>query len=199
MRHVRREGAGILPWTPRLRQWQARVLLLRDLAPELELPDVSDTALLATLESWLGPWLDPVNRLDDFGRIDLAGILASLLDYEQQKAVDDWLPERIEVPSGSRIQVDYTTSPPVLAVKLQEMFGCEDTPAVGRGRVPLLVHLLSPAGRPVQVTQDLAGFWRTSYEQVKKEMKGRYPKHIWPDDPLVARPTRKTTKDRRPD
>ena len=109
------------------------------------------------------------------------------------------MPARLTVPSGSSIRIDYSQSPPVLAVKLQEMFGCEQTPTVLAGQVALVVHLLSPAGRPLQVTQDLAGFWRTSYREVQKEMKGRYPKHPWPDDPLAASPTRKTKRHIRPD
>lgn len=194
VRHVRDAGLGILSWTPQLRQWQARVQLLRELAPGLEIPAVGDTRLIATLEDWLSPWLDSVTQLNDFARLDLQMILKAMLAFEQGRALDEWLPERIKVPSGSMLRIDYLHSPPVLAVKLQEMFGCETTPTVAQGRVALLVHLLSPAGRPVQITQDLAGFWRTSYQDVKKEMKGRYPKHVWPDDPLTSTPTRRSTQ-----
>lgn len=190
--HVREAGIAMLPWSPRLRQWQARVALLRAVSPELELPDVSDVHLAETLADWLGPWLADIKQLNDFARLDLASILAAMLTFEQRRELDRQLPERIEVPSGSSYAIDYTRSPPVLAVKLQEMFGAERTPAVAGGKVTLAVHLLSPAGRPVQVTQDLAGFWRTTYHDVKKDMKGRYPRHPWPDDPLAAPPTRHT-------
>ena len=155
-------------------------------------PDVSQAGLLATLDQWLGPWLDGVNLLQDLKKLDLKKILAALLPWDRQQRLDELAPVRLKVPSGSSIAIDYMQSPPVLAVKLQEMFGCEQTPTVAGGRVPLLVHLLSPAGRPLQITQDLAGFWRSSYEQVRKDMKGRYPKHPWPDDPLTATPTRNT-------
>ena len=181
-----------LPWKAEHRQWCARVCLLRDVDAEGGWPDVSQEGLLATLDQWLGPWLDGVNLLQDLKKLDLKKILAALLTWNQQQRLDELAPVRLEVPSGSSIAIDYTQSPPVLAVKLQEMFGCEETPTVAGGRVALLVHLLSPAGRPLQITQDLAGFWRSSYEQVKKDMKGRYPKHPWPDDPLTAAPTRHT-------
>ncbi|HKI74216.1 MAG TPA: ATP-dependent helicase HrpB, partial [Pseudomonadales bacterium] len=190
--YIRREGLGILPFKPAVRQWQARITLLRDIAPELELPDVSDANLLSTLEEWLAPYIDNVTQLADFGRLDLVSILSNLLTYEQGRTAEELLPVRIEVPSGSRYAIDYTRSPPILAVKLQEMFGAKTTPTVARGKIALSVHLLSPAGRPLQVTQDLENFWHTTYKDVKKDMKGRYPKHPWPDDPLSAVPTRHT-------
>jgi len=133
-----------------------------------------------------------VNLLNDFKKVKLTEILHALLPWEQQQALNKLAPTHLKVPSGSNIRIDYTESPPVLAVKLQEMFGCEQSPAVVAGKVPLLIHLLSPAGKPLQITQDLSGFWRSSYHDVKKDMKGRYPKHPWPDDPLVAIATRKT-------
>lgn len=191
--YIRRQGLGVLPWTGRLRQWQARVSLLRELAPDLGLPAVDDAQLLDTLDDWLGPYLEPVTRLGDFAGLDLASLLMNQLTFQQRQALDDWLPERLQVPSGSWIPIDYGNMP-VLAVKLQEMFGCETTPTVAHGRLALRVHLLSPAGRPLQVTQDLAGFWRSGYEAVRKEMKGRYPKHPWPEDPLSAAPTRRTNR-----
>ena len=150
--------------------------------------------MLATLDDWLGPYLDKVRLLQDFKKLDLSAILQALLPWEQQQQLKQLAPPRLQVPSGSSIAIDYAQSPPVLAVKLQEMFGCEQTPTVAGGKVALLAHLLSPAGRPLQITQDLAGFWRSSYHDVKKEMKGRYPKHPWPDDPLVAIATRHTRK-----
>jgi ATP-dependent helicase HrpB len=197
---VRKTGLGMLPWSQSLHQWRARVQLLHDLGAEgkgdQSWPDLSDVALLRTLEDWLLPHLEPVRKLQDFNRLDLSSIIQSSLPWSQQTELERLAPQYLTVPSGSRISIDYLPSPPVLAVKLQEMFGCEDTPRVAGGRVPLLVHLLSPAGRPLQVTQDLAGFWRGAYQAVKKEMKGRYPKHPWPDDPLVASPTRHTRKRR---
>ena len=181
-----------LPWRAELHQWCARVCLLRSIDPAAGWPDVSHEALLASLDDWLGPYLDEVNSLQDFGKLKLKEILAALLPWEQQQRLHQLAPVRLRVPSGSSIAIDYSQNPPVLAVKLQEMFGCEQTPTVAGGKVALLVHLLSPAGRPLQITQDLAGFWRSSYHDVKKDMKGRYPKHPWPDDPLAATATRKT-------
>lgn len=219
---IRSIGLHCLPWTPELEQWRARVALLRELEagaagrtleagesgrtaddappattrPDVSIwPDVSDGALLAGLEHWLAPYLSGVTRRTQFSRIDLAGALAALLPWELTRRLDAEAPERIEVPSGSQVLVDYAAEGgPVLAVKLQEMFGAGETPRVGGGRVPVVVHLLSPAGRPLQVTRDLAGFWRTGYAAVRAEMRGRYPKHPWPEDPLAAPPTRLTTR-----
>lgn len=188
---IRRRGLELLPWEDHHRQWQARVQLLHKHQGE-PWPEVSDTALLASVESWLAPYLTEVRKLDDLRRFDLGSALNTLLPWPLPQKLDELAPTHIQVPSGSRIAIDYRQDPPVLAVKLQEMFGCESTPRVAQGKVPLLIHLLSPAQRPLQVTQDLAGFWRTSYHDVKKEMKGRYPKHPWPDDPLQAVATRFT-------
>jgi len=190
--YLRGEDLKPLPWTAELRQWCARVSLLRALEPAAGWPDVSPQGLSDRLDDWLGPWLDPVSSLQGLGKLDLHSILTTQLSFEKQQALQRLAPTRFEVPSGSAIRIDYSASPPVLAVKLQEMFGCEQTPSVAGGRVALLVHLLSPAGRPLQITQDLAGFWRSSYHEVKKEMKGRYPKHPWPDDPLAEPATRHT-------
>jgi len=192
IQHIRKQGLSLLPWTPALKQWCARVSLLRSIEGGQNWPDTSDEALLATLEEWLAPYLNEVNLLNDFKKLNLAEILHALVPWEQQQMLNSLAPTHLSVPSGSSIGIDYSETPPVLAVKLQEMFGCEQTPTVVAGKVPLLIHLLSPAGRPLQVTQDLAGFWRSSYHDVKKDMKGRYPKHPWPDDPLIAVATRKT-------
>lgn len=190
---VRRKGLALLPWTPELRQWQARVALLRglDLASKdaSEWPDVSDSALLATLEGWLQPYLDNVTRLSHFANLDLPGVLLNLLPWPLPQRLDELAPRSLQVPSGSRIGLDYSEQPPVLAVRLQELFGLADTPRIAGGRQVVKLHLLSPARRPVQVTQDLANFWRSTYAEVKKDLKGRYPKHYWPDDPLIAEPT----------
>ena len=192
VRYLQSERLKPLPWTAERHQWCARISLLRSIDSEDGWPDTSQEGLLATLDDWLGPFLDGVNLLQDFKKLDLKAILDALLPWDKHQQLKQLAPTRLKVPSGSSIAIDYTQSPPVLAVKLQEMFGCEQTPTVAGGKVALVVHLLSPAGRPLQITQDLAGFWRTSYHEVKKEMKGRYPKHPWPDDPLAATATRKT-------
>ncbi|MFR0693394.1 ATP-dependent helicase HrpB [Enterobacterales bacterium AE_CKDN230030158-1A_HGKHYDSX7] len=190
---VRRKGLELLPWTPELRQWQARVALLRRLdlesKGESEWPDVSDAALLASLEDWLLPYLGKVSRLAHFANLELAGILHAALPWPLPQRLDELAPRTLQVPSGSNIRLDYSEFPPVLAVRLQELFGLADTPRIAQGRVAVKLHLLSPAQRPVQVTQDLANFWRSTYAEVKKDLKGRYPKHYWPDDPLIAEPT----------
>lgn len=192
IKHIQTSGLDTLPFTPEIRQWQARVELVRTNAGFETWPDVSSEHLLVSMNDWLGPYLEPVSLLSHFKKLDLKSILTALLTWEQKQQLDALAPQRLKVPSGSSYPIDYTTTPPVLAVKLQEMFGCIDTPAVVDGQVPISVHLLSPAGRPLQVTQDLVGFWQTSYQEVRKEMKGRYPKHPWPEDPTNATPTRRT-------
>ena len=190
---VRRKGLELLSWTPELRQWQARIALLQHLDIEQsghsQWPDISDAGLLDRLEDWLLPHLDKVKRISHFGNLDLPGMLASLLPWPLPKQLDELAPITLQVPSGSRIGIDYQEQPPVLAVRLQELFGLAATPKIAGGRQPLKLHLLSPGHKPVQVTQDLASFWANTYADVKKDLKGRYPKHYWPDDPLVAEPT----------
>jgi ATP-dependent helicase HrpB len=186
---IRREGVERLPWGEAARRIRARLAFVHRLDPGW--PDVSDEALAAGLETWLAPSLGGIRRWEGLDRLDFGALLLDRLPWDRRAALDDWAPTHVEVPSGSRIQVDYgDPSAPVLAVRLQELFGLRETPSVGRGRVPLTLHLLSPARRPVQVTRDLAGFWRTTYFDVRKDLKGRYPKHHWPDDPLSAAPTR---------
>jgi len=194
---VRKKGLAILPWNKNLQQWRARVMLLHRTCAGTEnnpWPDLSDAALLQTLESWLQPYLGPVRRIEDFQALDIKGMLRALLPWPLPLELERQAPERWAVPSGSSVAIDYSQDPPVLAVKLQEMFGCEETPTIADGRVALLIHLLSPGQHPLQITQDLAGFWRSGYQDVKREMKGRYPKHPWPDDPLQAVATRHTKK-----
>ncbi len=188
---LRSLGLGALPWTDGARQWQARVLSLRRWRPDDGWPDVGDDGLAETMEQWLAPHLDGVTRRDHLSRLALSEILAERLDYPRRQALARLAPTHLDVPSGSRIALDYAAdgAPPVLAVKLQELFGLTRTPAVDDGRMPVMLHLLSPGRRPIQVTQDLAGFWARTYAEVKKELKGRYPKHPWPDDPLQAPPT----------
>lgn len=194
---VKKKGLHILPWSDELRQWQSRVMLLNGL-PDIQQaqpwPDVSDQGLLKTLDQWLALYLDDISTLSDFKKLDLKSILKALLLWPQPQLLEELAPQKIKVPSGSNIGIDYAQSPPILSVKLQEMFGCEQTPSIANGRIILLVHLLSPAKRPLQITQDIAGFWRGSYEAVKKDMKGRYPRHPWPDNPLEALPTQYTKR-----
>ena len=190
---VRRKGLELMPWTPELRQWQARVGLLRQLDLQVQgdsdWPDVSDTALLSSLEEWLAPYLGRVSRLSHFASLDLSSIVHNLLKWPLPQRLEELAPHHIKVPSGSSVRLDYSEHPPILAVRLQELFGLADTPRIAGGRQVVKLHLLSPARRPVQVTQDLANFWRSTYAEVKKHLKGRYPKHYWPDDPLVAEAT----------
>ncbi len=187
---VREMGLECLPWNDAARAWQARVSSLRGWQPETGWPDLSDETLLQDLEDWLGPWLDGVSRKAHLKRLDMLTILKSGLEWERLQRVEELAPTHIRVPSGSNKRLQYMPGePPVLAVKLQEMFGLTDTPTVCAGSLPVMLHLLSPAQRPIQVTQDLAGFWARTYTEVKKELKGRYPKHYWPDDPMAAQPT----------
>ncbi|MFV7437295.1 ATP-dependent helicase HrpB [Pseudomonas vlassakiae] len=186
---MRRKGLNLLTWTPELRQWQARVALLRQLDldkdGQSEWPDLGDEALLATLEDWLQPYLGKVSRLSHFAALDLPSILRNLLPWPLPQRLDEWAPAHLAVPSGSNIRLDYSEHPPILAVRLQELFGLADTPRIAQGRQQVKLHLLSPARRPVQVTQDLANFWRTTYAEVKKDLKGRYPKLFNKLDPWV--------------
>ncbi len=186
---ILQNGIAVLPWHKSLRRWQARICFLHDIMHRQDgWPDLSDPSLAADLE-WLKPYLSGVGSLRDLAKIDLHGALMNRLTHEQHRRLDTLAPSHWVVPSGSRKPIDYTGKTPVLAVRLQEMFGLEETPMIAGGRQPLLIHLLSPANRPVQVTQDLAGFWRNGYPVVKKELKGRYPKHYWPDDPFSATAT----------
>jgi ATP-dependent helicase HrpB len=191
---LRQLGIGALPWTSQLRQWQARVLLMRRYevpAPE-PWPDLSDAALDATLEDWAPPWISGMTRREHFARMDLANALRSRLSYAQGVILEREAPTQFTVPSGSQIPIDYLDGEiPTLSVRLQEMFGLSQTPSVAAGRLPLLLKLLSPARRPVQITRDLVSFWNRGYHEVKKDLKGRYPKHYWPDDPCTAEPTRR--------
>ncbi len=187
---IRQTGVQCLPWNKNNRTWQQRAQFLHRLDSE-HWPDVSDQALLLNLESWLLPFLSGMSRLSHLDKLDLQAALNTQLSWPQQQQLNELAPTHIQVPSGSRVGIDYDNDPPILPVRLQEMFGAIDTPAIANGQVKLLLHLLSPAQRPLQVTQDLKGFWQGSYTEVKKDMKGRYPKHYWPDDPLQAEPTRR--------
>ncbi len=187
---IRSLGMDCLPWNPDARGLQARIAFAAALEPEAGWPEMGDPELLAELESWLGPYLGDSRRRSDLERLDLAQILRQRLDWQQQRRLEELAPTHLQVPSGSRKRLDYSgEGPPVLAVRLQELFGQAETPRIGAGRVAVVLHLLSPAQRPIQVTQDLRGFWDRTYTEVKKELKGRYPKHQWPDDPWNAMPT----------
>jgi ATP-dependent helicase HrpB len=184
-------GLGALNWTSQSMQLRARVEFLARLFPGDGWPDFSDKALLAALPEWLGPYLGGARSLTDLDAIDLIQPLKARLNREQMRRLDEGAPTHLTVPSGSRIAVQYAAdSAPVLAVKLQELFGLAETPTIAWGRAPLVMHLLSPAGRPIQVTSDLRNFWNKVYPEVKKELKGRYPRHPWPDDPWSAAPTK---------
>ncbi len=183
---LREAGLAALPWTDELRQWQARVQIMHGLAPA-DWPDVSEAGLQKTLSEWAGPFLDGVTRFSHLQKFPLASALHTLLDWKAQQLLEKELPTRLTVPTGSEIRIDYTSlHHPVLAVKLQEMFGLLETPRLAGGRVPLTLHLLSPAQRPVAVTQDLASFWKNAYADVRRDLRGRYPRHPWPEDPFTA-------------
>ncbi|MFG2243692.1 ATP-dependent RNA helicase [Spirillospora sp. NPDC048823] len=186
---VRAEGLGLLNWTPAAVALRERLAFLHEALGE-PWPDVGDDALLEGAPGWLAG----ARRRADLRRLDVAAILRGLLPWEQARRLDEYAPERVEVPSGSRIRVDYAPERPVLAVKLQELFGWDAAPRLAGGRVPLVVHLLSPAGRPAAVTADLASFWREGYKAVRAELRGRYPKHPWPEDPAGAVPTKRTKR-----
>ncbi len=185
---LRRDGLDQLSWTPTHHLWRQRVMFLRNSAPESEQqlwPDLSDAALLNTLEDWLLPFLQGERRFEQLTGQTLATALHALLPWSSQQQLDQLAPTHLTLPSGSRVAIDYSEVPPVLAAKLQELFGWQQTPQIGYG-TGLKLHLLSPARRPVQITMDLANFWHTTYADVKKDLKGRYPKHDWPDDPTQA-------------
>ena len=193
LKGIYKAGLEVLSFDHLLQQWRARVMWLRRIDdPRSGWPDLSDEALLQTLDQWLGPYLTGITTLERVKRLDLTIPLHALLTHEQWRLLDRLAPTHVTVPSGSRLPIDYEQpESPVLAVRLQEMFGCKDTPCVADGKIPLILHLLSPAKRPVQVTQDLGGFWKRAYQDVRKELRGRYPKHHWPEDPIGAAPTAK--------
>lgn len=186
---IRQMGLVSLPWGDEAVQWRERVASVREWLPNDHWPDLSDAALLAQLDQWLAPWLRGITRAEQLKKLDLAGILKSMLSWEQQKELDRVAPVYLDLPCGTRKKIEYHAGqPPVLAVKLQALFGLQQTPSLCNGTVPVMLHLLSPAQRPIQVTQDLAGFWQRTYAEVRKELKGRYPKHYWPEDPYMAVP-----------
>ena len=188
---IRQKGIDQLPWTKSSSALQARIGFLHRTLPDQTWPDLSDAALLDDLDVWLGPSCDGVTRWPHVQALDLTGILLSRLDACgcSRRLLDELAPTHLPVPSGSRIQVQYDQDAPYLAVRIQEVFGMTQTPKIAGGRVPVVMHLLSPAQRPVQVTRDLESFWSTGYAYVRKDLRGRYPKHYWPEDPREATPT----------
>ncbi|WP_372965875.1 ATP-dependent helicase HrpB [Marinobacter sp.] len=191
---VRRKGLDSLPWTPAACQWRARVRMLAHQFPG-DWPEMSDSALLASLEIWLAPYLSGMKRWSDLEGIQLVQALNGLLDYPRQQRLNELAPPSLSIPTGQNVTLDYSAeNGPVLAAKLQALFGWTDTPKVAGGRVPVVIHLLSPAQRPLAVTADLASFWKNVYPEVRKDMRGRYPKHPWPEDPLTAQAQQGTKK-----
>ncbi len=190
---IRRLGFHVLPWDSEAERFRNRVRWAGSVLADM--PDFSDPALLEKLETWLLPHLSGMSRIDQMSRLDLTEILKAELSHEQRRNLDRLAPSHIQVPSGSRITIDYSSpAGPVLAVRLQEMFGLAETPAVASGRVPLTLHLLSPASRPLAVTADLSSFWKNTYASIRRQMQARYPRHHWPEDPMAAPPTRRVKK-----
>lgn len=193
---VREEGLKLLGWDDAQREWQGRVLSIRTWRPDENWTDVSDEHLLNTTEEWLAPYLNNVSKRIDFQRLELHNIVAGLIPWELNTKLDKLAPARLQVPSGSFIKLNYFNDgrPPVMEVRLQEMFGLLETPTVNDGRTKILLHLLSPGYKPVQVTQDLKSFWQTIYHEVRKEFRMRYPRHHWPEDPWTAEAVRGAKK-----
>ena len=195
LRWIRSKGLSVLNWSPQAEQLRIRLVCAHQWLPEEEWPAAGEADLLASLEQWLLPAMSGVRDAKGLKQIDAVGALLQLLTWSQRQQLDTRLPTHYTVPTGSRLPVRYDEEkPPALAVRLQEMFGEAQNPTVANGRIPLVLELLSPAQRPLQITRDLAGFWQGAYREVQKEMKGRYPKHAWPDDPATALPTRRTKK-----
>lgn len=186
---IRERGVAQLPWSREARALQTRIVFAAQFDKRASWPDVSDANLAATMETWLAPWLSGMSRRDHLSRLNLTEALIALLDWNQQQRLNEFAPTHFGVPSGSRIPIDYTSESPTVSVRLQEVFGLHETPSIADRSVPLTLELLSPAHRPVQITKDLVSFWARGYLEVKKELKGRYPKHYWPDDPLTAEAT----------
>ena len=192
---IRDKGLSVLNWTPEAEQFRLRLQCAANWLPEYDWPAVDEDSLLASLETWLLPHMSGVHSLRALKALNVGQALRGLLDWSMLQRLDSELPAHYTVPTGSRIAIRYhEDNPPVLAVRMQEMFGEANTPTIAQGRVPLVLELLSPAQRPLQVTSDLSAFWQGSYREVQKEMKGRYPKHVWPDDPANTAPTRRTKK-----
>src|SRR5690606_9246786 len=189
---IRTEGTQLLSFSDAVTQWQNRVLSLRHWYPDEDWPDVTTANLLEHPESWLTPYLPGIRRTEALHKLDIRDILTHQLSYGHQQALARLAPVSFEVPSGSAVSLQYlpTGDAPILAVRLQEVFGLLDTPHVNDGKTPVVMHLLSPGFKPAQVTTDLRSFWQTTYFEVRKELNRRYPKHAWPEDPLRAQAIR---------
>lgn len=189
---IRQRGLTILPFSKQALALLGRIRLING-SGAADWPDASEEGLLSTLDEWLKPHVYGIRREAELQKLNMQSIVEDMLTWKQRQELDEEVPTHYVVPSGSRIPIDYSNPEmPVLAVRLQEMFGQKETPRIARGTLPLTLHLLSPAQRPVQVTRDLASFWETAYYEVKKDLKGRYPKHVWPDNPYEAVATNRT-------
>jgi ATP-dependent helicase HrpB len=185
-------GLDKLPWSKPLKQWRDRVMFLRKAEGESAWPDLSDDALAAQSETWLAPALYDKTALKELSAGDLSDALMALLPWELRARLEREAPTHFEAPTGTQLAIDYEADQgPTIAVRLQELFGLKSHPSIAKGAVPLVLELLSPAHRPVQVTRDLPGFWRGSYAAVRSDLRGRYPRHPWPEDPASAAPTRR--------
>lgn len=192
---IREKGLSVLKWTSEAQQLRLRLQCAARWLPEEPWPAVDDATLLDELESWLLPHMTGVHSLRGLKSVDIYQALRDRLPWSLQQRLESSLPTHYTVPTGSRIAIRYDEdNPPALAVRMQEMFGEASTPTIAQGRVALVLELLSPAQRPLQITRDLSAFWQGAYREVQKEMKGRYPKHVWPDDPANTAPTRRTKK-----
>jgi len=189
---VRKEGLGLFKWSEELLQWQARLMNLKSWRPNAEWPDVSPDYLTNHSEEWLAPYILMIRKREDFQKLDLASILLAQLPWSMSQQLEMLAPDKIKVPSGFSVPLTYFADggTPVLAVRLQEMFGLLDTPMINEGRTKIMLHLLSPGYKPVQVTQDLKSFWQNTYPDVRKELRMRYPRHHWPEDPWTAEAVR---------
>jgi len=188
---VRRLGVkNMLRWTPAALSWQHRVNWVRSQPSAPDLPDMSDDALMASLNDWLYPMIvgGEVRSKGHLAQLDLLSMLKNRLSWADQQLVEEWVPSKVTIPSGRQVALDYESEVPVIEVKLQEMFGASEGPMLAGGTIPVQMRLMSPASRPAAVTQDLATFWEQGYPDVRKDLKGRYPKHAWPEDPLTATP-----------
>jgi ATP-dependent helicase HrpB len=194
---LRAVGLSLLPWTPDLDRLRSRVAFARRVEGD-RWADLSDAALTTDLETWLTPWLQGRTRRRDLAGVNLGDALWQRIGWARRTELDAIAPTHLTMPTGERRRLDYPPDgPPSVAVRLQELFGTTTTPTVANGRVPVQLQLTSPAGRPVQVTSDLASFWATTYPQVRGELRARYPRHAWPEDPLTAAPTSRATPRRR--
>ena len=193
---IQKSEGSLLEWTDDVIQWQRRVELVRNHFPEFNLPMVDTSTLLSTISEWLSPYLIDIDTKAELQKLNLYEILSNSLTYDQQQHINELAPSKLQVPSGSMIRLEYRSlaESPILAVRIQELFGMSETPKICGGKVKILIHLLSPGFKPVQVTDDLHSFWSNTYFEVKKELKRRYPKHVWPDDPTTEPPTNRAKK-----